>query len=81
MGIGYTINGRFNGIFIDYRNRLSLSKLQALCWSVLVLSALYTAAIIRIRNGTQSPLDIVLDNSLLAIMGISSPHSLPPLQS
>ncbi|RXW29310.1 hypothetical protein QEP13_19495 [Enterobacter ludwigii] len=71
MGIGYTINGRFNGIFIDYRNRLSLSKLQALCWSILVLSALYTAAIIRIRNNIPSPLDIVLDKYLLAIMGIS----------
>lgn len=71
MGIGYTINGRFNGILIDYRNRLSLSKLQALCWSILVLSALYTAAIIRIRNNIPSPLDIVLDKYLLAIMGIS----------
>lgn len=71
LSIGYAINGRFTGIFIDYRNRLSLSKLQALCWSVLILSAMYTAALLRIWAHVDSPLDITLDKYLLAIMGIS----------
>lgn len=71
MGIGYAINGRLNGIFIDYRNRLSLSKLQALCWSMLILSAIYTAALLRIQKGILNPLEITLNEPLLAIMGIS----------
>lgn len=71
MGVGYAINGRLNGIFIDYRNRLSLSKLQALCWSMLILSALYTAALLRIQKGILDPLEITLNEPLLVIMGIS----------
>lgn len=71
MSIGYAINGRFNGLFIDYRNRMSLSKLQALCWSMLILSALYTAALIRIGYHSPAPLDITLGTPLLTVMGIS----------
>lgn len=71
MSVGYAINGRLNGIFIDYRNRLSLSKLQALCWSMLILSALYTAALLRIEKGVTDPLEITLNTPLLTIMGIS----------
>ncbi|HDR2792922.1 MULTISPECIES: hypothetical protein [Enterobacter] len=71
MSVGYAINGRLNGIFIDYRNRLSLSKLQALCWSMLILSALYTAALLRIENEVTDPLEITLNTPLLTIMGIS----------
>lgn len=71
MSVGYAINGRLNGIFIDYRNRLSLSKLQALCWSMLILSALYTAALLRIEKEVTDPLEITLNTPLLTIMGIS----------
>lgn len=44
MIVGYLVNGRPAGAFIDSRNRLSLSKLQAAAWTVIVLAAFATAA-------------------------------------
>lgn len=71
LSIGYAINERFTGIFIDYPGNLNLSKLLPLCGSVLILSALSTAAWIRIWANADSPLEITLDKYLLAIMVIS----------
>ena len=44
MVVGCLINGRPAGAFIDNRNRLSLSKMQAAAWTVIVLAAFATAA-------------------------------------
>jgi hypothetical protein len=44
MVVGLLVNGRPIGAFIDNRNRLSLSKLQAGAWTVIVLAAFATAA-------------------------------------
>ncbi len=40
--IGVLVNGRPAGAFIDNRNRISLSKLQAAAWTVVVLGAFST---------------------------------------
>jgi hypothetical protein len=42
--VGYSINGYAQGILIDNRNRMSLSKFQMIAWTVLVTSALITFA-------------------------------------
>ncbi|HBZ7707462.1 TPA: hypothetical protein NPP70_005101 [Klebsiella variicola subsp. variicola] len=69
--VGYAINGRFMGIVIDNRNRISLSKLQAAAWTILILSALLTFAMIRVRNGSVDALNIDVRPELMAVMGIS----------
>ncbi|WP_397453365.1 hypothetical protein [Pseudomonas sp. NA-150] len=71
-GIGYGINGHYYGLLIDNRNRVSLSKLQASAWTVLVLSALLAAAMARVKLNAQSPIDIDIPPALLAVMGISA---------
>jgi hypothetical protein len=70
--VGVAINRRPAGLVIDNRNRVSLSKLQALAWTLMVLSALTTAVIFRIRLGFADPVAITLPQELLAAMGISA---------
>lgn len=70
--IGSTINNRPAGILIDNRNRVSLSKLQAVAWTVLVLSGLVAAVGWNLHAGAQDPLKIVIENDLLVAMGISA---------
>ena len=41
---GRAITGYWRGILIDARNRLSLSRLQMISWTLVVLSAIATAA-------------------------------------
>jgi hypothetical protein len=75
--IGWLINGRPAGAFIDNRNRLSLSKLQAAGWTVVVLAGFATAAAYNIATamyeGTSvTALAIVIPGDLLLVMGISA---------
>jgi hypothetical protein len=73
-------NGAFGGLIIDNRNRASLSKLQALAWTVLIMSAFITAVFARLHYGLPaisvtpggSAADITLPPELLAVMGISA---------
>ncbi len=75
--IGWLVNGRPVGAFIDSRNLLSLSKLQAGAWTVVVLAALATIAVFNILaqgsdTGTVTNLDITIPGELLLAMGISA---------
>ena len=77
MVIGWLVNDRWAGAFIDNRNRISLSKLQAGAWTVLVLAALATAAVYNIlaqgsTGGSVTDLDITIPGELLLAMGISA---------
>jgi len=72
-GIGYAINGRVCGIVIDNRNRYSLSKLQMVGWTVLILSSLMVAGFVNVTlAGFAVALDIGVDQNLWALMGIST---------
>ena len=46
--IGSQIAGRFDGVLIDPRNKISLSRLQLVLWTVVVLSAWMTLALHRV---------------------------------
>ncbi|WP_157219388.1 hypothetical protein [Flavisphingomonas formosensis] len=74
--IGDAINGRWHGIIIDGRNRVSLSKFQATAWTVLVASALATYTAVRAATpglpAPSGPLDFTLPPELLIAMGISA---------
>lgn len=72
MSLGFALNGRPLGLVIDNRNRASLSKLQMLLWTILVLAALTSLASARLIAGTASPLSIDIPGELLAAMGIAA---------
>jgi hypothetical protein len=69
--IGYALTGRVVGVFIDGRNRLSLSRLQLTLWTVLVVSAFIAAGIWNLAHGVGG-LDIKIPEELWALMGIST---------
>jgi hypothetical protein len=75
--IGWLVNNRPIGAFIDNRNRISLSKLQAGAWTVVVLAAFATAAAYNASApsalaGTVTALAVVIPGELLLAMGISA---------
>ena len=76
LAVGLLVNGRAIGAFIDNRNKISLSKLQAGAWTVLVLAALATVAVYNLvgqpeGSGT-TDLNLSIPGELLLAMGISA---------
>jgi len=72
-GIGLATNGYWLGVLIDNRNRVSLSRLQASVWTVLVFAAYATVAAMRLHaTGVGNALAIDIPPNLLAAMGISA---------
>jgi hypothetical protein len=69
--VGVAINHRADGLIIDNRNRVSLSKFQAWAWSMVVLSSFMTGAIFRLRLGVPDPVGVTFPPELLACMGIA----------
>ncbi|MBW7460935.1 hypothetical protein K0U00_43460, partial [Paenibacillus sepulcri] len=67
------ITGRPLGLLVNERNLISLSRFQTLLWTIMLLSAYYSAASLRIY-GLQdigNALNIAMDWHLWALMGIS----------
>ncbi|HWM94130.1 MAG TPA: hypothetical protein VN493_25455 [Thermoanaerobaculia bacterium] len=71
MLIGKLRNDRLGGFLIDNRKKVSLSRLQLVGWTVLILSAFSTAAFWNILHGVKDPLSIVVPEHVWALMGIS----------
>ena len=69
---GHGVTGCWRGPLIDERNKMSLSRLQATLWTLLVLSALLAAALTNIRHGQADPLAIAIPTGLWILMGISA---------
>jgi hypothetical protein len=70
--LGVAINGRLLGVVIDNRNMVSLSKLQMLIWTMVVLSAMAVITSRLIYAGYEHPLQQYVPWELLAAMGISA---------
>jgi hypothetical protein len=71
--VGASVNGRPDGVIIDNRNRVSLSKFQATLWTVLVLSAVIVAASAKAyATMGGAALALGIPPELLIAMGISS---------
>ncbi len=70
--IGRGMTGLYRGIFVDERNKLSLSRVQMFLWTALVLSAYLSAALANIGLGSQHPLAISVPQTLLQAMGLST---------
>src|SRR5262245_20912403 len=70
---GDGITGRWAGVLIDERNKMSLSRFQLVLWTALLLSAFLAIAIARVREGmVADPLSIALPQELWMLMGIST---------
>ena len=62
--IGRGVTGHWRGALIDERNRLSLSRVQVLVWTVLVLSGFLIAASVNVRARKPDPLAIDIPTEL-----------------
>ena len=71
--IGRAITNRWDAVLIDGRNRVSLSRLQMMAWTLLVLSALITAAASNLHLADNTgALAIDIRDELLAAMGLAA---------
>jgi hypothetical protein len=68
---GYAIKERWSGLFIDQRNKISLSRFQLVLWTALLLSGFLVAVLINLCLGIKDPLFVTMDQQLWALMGIS----------
>ena len=70
--IGHGTVGLWRGLLIDDRNKISLSRLQMILWTILVLSGFFVAGLSNVRNGQADPLSIDIPAELWMLMGIST---------
>jgi hypothetical protein len=70
--LGWAITGALAGALIDpKKGRFSLSRLQMISWTVLILAAYLNAFIVNIAAGRANPIEVAIPGQLLAAMGIS----------
>lgn len=65
---GHGVTGLWHGLLVDGRNRLSLSRLQTILWTLLVLSGFLTAALFNIAL-RQPDLWLLMGISLTSLVG------------
>jgi hypothetical protein len=70
--IGHGLSGQWLGLLIDSGNKMSLSRLQVLLWTLLILSGFLTAVAVNIAEGASEPLRITIPAELWLLMGISA---------
>lgn len=68
--VSWAIRGRLTGFLIDERNRISLSRLQLVCWTVLLLGGYWTLALWRVGAGI--PGFPAMSYDLWLLLGITS---------
>jgi hypothetical protein len=70
--IGWTITGSLGGALVDpKKGRYSLSRLQLISWTILILAGYLNAFIANIAAGRSHPITVAIPGQLLAAMGIS----------
>ena len=70
--LGVTVSGRPLGILVNEQNLMSISRFQAVLWTVIILSALLVIASARLRDGVAAPLNVRFSGQVLTLLGISS---------
>lgn len=70
--VGHGVTGLWLGVLIDSRNKVSLSRLQMLLWTVVILSGYLTAVLVNLDAGHTRPLAVTLLPELWLLMGIST---------
>ena len=69
---GHGVLGHWRGVLIDHRNVISLSRLQLVVWTVIVLSAFFTGSLWNLLVGQEDALKINVPTELWILMGIST---------
>ena len=70
---GYALLGRWDGILIDQDNRISLSRLQLVLWTIVLVSALLTAGLSNAVNPPdEEPLRIHVPARIWALLGLGA---------
>lgn len=69
--LGRWVTGYWRGVLIDGRNKLSLSRLQAVAWTILVLAGYGTAVLANVRSDRTKAFDVSVPEELWLAMGIS----------
>ena len=69
---GHGITGLWRGLLVDERNKISLSRLQMILWTIVVRSGFLTAALSNLALGHTNPLCIAIPTELWLLMGIST---------
>ena len=70
--LGHGMTGRWAGILIDERNKMSLSRLQLVIWTILILSAFITAVEWNVLKSYGNPLNITIPSDIWFLLGISA---------
>jgi hypothetical protein len=70
--LSHGLTGYARGALVDRRNRVSLARVQVGAWTILVLSALYAAALVNVGADEVSPLSMTIPNELWLAMGVST---------
>jgi hypothetical protein len=68
---GHGIRRLWRGLLIDERQQLSLSRLQLVLWTILILSGFLTAMLANLNNAAEDPLAVAIPPELWAALGIS----------
>ncbi len=70
---GKALTGRGFGVLINERNLMSLSRLQLIIWTVLIVSGFFVIAVMRMKAAeVDQPLSIGIDWQIWALLGISA---------
>jgi len=70
---GYAAHQRWDGIFIDRENRVSLARFQLIVWTLLLVSALLTAGLNNaVKPPAPSPLAIRIPPKIWALLGLGA---------
>jgi hypothetical protein len=70
--IGHGITGQLDGFLIDPRNKMSLSRLQLVLWTIVILPAFLAAAVFNFGAGAEDPLNITVPPEVWGLLGISA---------
>ncbi len=70
--LGKCTLGRWAGIFINERNLMSLSRMQIVAWTVLIVSALLVMVLYRLAVTVTDPFDITIPQEIWAVLGLSA---------
>lgn len=72
VAVGVVAKGRLDGVLVDERNKLSLSRLQTVLWSIVVIGSLIAFALIRLKANVPDPLNVPVPEELLIAIGITT---------
>lgn len=70
--IGHGITGESKGFLIDPRNKMSLSRLQLVLWTIVILPAFLAAAVFNFGANAEDPLNITVPPEVWGLLGISA---------